>query len=236
MPQRFYQKASVQVALITGVVLIIVAAMNIGFNYSDVKTQNRKLENENKSLNDGAAKATAEIQRLETLLTPFRTIALEKFAGDEKEALRKLADQIVELQARDQVKTKRIESLEKELTETKALAEPARLAFAAYNLEQSEAGPRVLLQFKPTKNERLGVIEFQVSLPDNTTAVIKKIASIRNPIVGEQAQIAPDGKSARDSFTLLGTGSPVLELTLSEPTAFSLSGNYLETGLRFEMK
>ena len=164
MAQKFYQKASVQVAIVAGVVAIIVAMMNIGFNYCDVKTQNRRLESENKSLNDATTKATAEIQRLETLLTPFRTIALEKFTGDEKEALRQLADQIVQLQAEDEAKTREIESLRKELTETKALAEPARLVFTAHQLEQSESGRKVLLQFKPTKNERLGLIEFHVSL------------------------------------------------------------------------
>ena len=37
---------------------------------------------------------TAEIQRLETQLAPFKTIALQRFADPEPEALRKLADRI----------------------------------------------------------------------------------------------------------------------------------------------
>lgn len=40
---------------------------------------------------------TAEIQRLETQLTPFKTIALEKYTGPEQEALRKLADELEKL-------------------------------------------------------------------------------------------------------------------------------------------
>ena len=40
---------------------------------------------------------TAEIQRLETQLTPFKTIALEKYTGSEQEALRKLADELEKL-------------------------------------------------------------------------------------------------------------------------------------------
>jgi hypothetical protein len=40
---------------------------------------------------------TADIQRLETLLTPFRTIALQRFTGPESDALMKLADQVMAL-------------------------------------------------------------------------------------------------------------------------------------------
>jgi len=54
---------------------------------------------------------TAEVQRLETLLTPFRTIALEKFTGDEKEALRKLADYVIELREKDVQQSQLIDEL-----------------------------------------------------------------------------------------------------------------------------
>ncbi|MEN6578857.1 MAG: hypothetical protein ABFD90_21115 [Phycisphaerales bacterium] len=236
MAQKFHQKASVQVAIVAGVVAIIVATMNIGFNYCDVKTQNRILEDENKSLKGTTAKAMADIQRLETLLTPFRTIALEKFTGDEKEALRKFADQIARLQIEDEAKTRKIESLQTEFIETKALAQPARLVFTAQQIERSESGYRVLLQFKPTKNERLGRMEFDVSLPDGTNAIIKNIEPANNIATSVQVYISPNGKSARNSFTPLDAGSLTLRLTVSEPTAFLLRGNYLETPLGFEIK
>lgn len=41
---------------------------------------------------------TAEIQRLETQLTPFKTFALEKYTGSEQERMQKLAERIQELE------------------------------------------------------------------------------------------------------------------------------------------
>lgn len=236
MSQKFYQKASVQVAIVSALVAIVIIAVHIWFNYSDVKRENRKLTSKNKTLSDDLAKASTEVQRIETLLTPFRTIALEKFTGDEKQALRKLADQITKLQTQDEAKTRQIESLQKELTEAISLAQPANLVLAGHKLEQTESGPKVILQFKPTKNERLGRIEFNVSLPKGSTATIKKIGNLYNPCIGEQTRISPDGKSAHDSFTLLGTGLPTFELVASGPTPVHVKGNYLETELELEVK
>jgi len=102
MAQKFYQKASVQVALVSGIVALVIAAMHIWFNYSAVNRQNQKLITDNKTLSSDLDKANTEIQRLETLLTPFRTIALERYTGPEQEALNKLAHRIRMLE--DQVK------------------------------------------------------------------------------------------------------------------------------------
>ena len=49
---------------------------------------------------------------IETLLTPFRTIALEKYTGNEAVALNKLAHQMEELQESNAEKTKKILELE----------------------------------------------------------------------------------------------------------------------------
>jgi hypothetical protein len=69
---------------------------------------------------------TAEIQRLETLLTPFRTIALERFTGSESEKLKQLANQITEL---EDVQTKQ-----------------AVLTEAAYLTVRAENGDRAALE------------------------------------------------------------------------------------------
>ncbi len=49
------------------------------------------------SLKENNSGKTAEIQRLETQLTPFKTIALEKYTGTEQEALRKFAQELEDL-------------------------------------------------------------------------------------------------------------------------------------------
>ena len=110
MTQRFYQKASVQVAIVSAISLIIVTLLTIGHQRSQLKSDNKKFERE-------LADKTAELQRLETLLTPFRTIALEKYTGTEAEPLRKLADYVVDLQKRDVEQAQRIKELQKQLQE-----------------------------------------------------------------------------------------------------------------------
>jgi len=229
MTQKFYQKASVQVAIVSAIGLFAVTAITIWHQRSQLKTDNQNLQRE-------VTGKTSEIQRLETLLTPFRTIALEKFTGDEKQALRKLADDILHLHSQDQVKAKQIASLQTELSKAKTLAAPAELVLAAHKSEQTELGPKIILQFKPTKNERLGRIEFDVSLSPDSTATIKRIKSLYNPCIGESAKVAHDGKSAQDAFTLLGTGLPTFELVVSGPTGIRVKGNYLQTELTFEVK
>jgi hypothetical protein len=92
MAQRFYQKASVQVAMVSGIVLLLATCITICHQRSELREQNAVLS----ALTQ---KQTAEIQRLETILTPFRTIALEKYAGPEGEALRQLGENISAIDA-----------------------------------------------------------------------------------------------------------------------------------------
>jgi len=81
----------VQVAIVSVIGLVVVTAITIWHQRSQLKEDNQSLQRE-------ASQKTAEIQRLETLLTPFRTIALEKFTGPEQESLSQLADYIIDLQ------------------------------------------------------------------------------------------------------------------------------------------
>ena len=94
MAQKWYQKAGVQAAIVGALALVVVTLIPIALKVPD-------LESENAQLKGKLGEKTAEIQRLETLLAPFRTIALEKYTGSENEALAKLASQINLLQSLD---------------------------------------------------------------------------------------------------------------------------------------
>ncbi len=61
--------------------------------------QRSELTHNNKQLMASTQSQATEIQRLETLLTPFRTIALEKFTGSESTVLQKLAERITNIDA-----------------------------------------------------------------------------------------------------------------------------------------
>ena len=90
MAQKIYQKASVQTAFVSGVFLLLGIAIPYYFKIPKLQDQISKIVKENTD-------KTAEIQRLETQLTPFKTIALEKYTGSEQEALRKLANELEKL-------------------------------------------------------------------------------------------------------------------------------------------
>lgn len=75
----------------TFIVIIAIVALFIPYNeifrIPELKDKINNLENER-------SQKISEIQRLETQLTPFKTIALEKFTGDENQRLQKLAQEI----------------------------------------------------------------------------------------------------------------------------------------------
>jgi tetratricopeptide (TPR) repeat protein len=70
------------------VAFIIISCLYVFDKLWGIPSLNRKIEEQK-----------GEIQLLETQLTPFRTIALERFSGTEAEALSKLAFQIKELES-----------------------------------------------------------------------------------------------------------------------------------------
>ncbi|MBU0519876.1 hypothetical protein KJ564_13170 [bacterium] len=215
--QKFYQKAGVQAAIVAGIFSVIVAGMYILHHRSQLKEDNENL------LHEKEEQAT-EIQRLETQLTPFRTIALEKYALPEAEALRKLADQIGTLQAADSQKTQAIIQLKDELNQTKILAEPCKLILKSKSVEKVEDGYRLLLNFVPTKNEQFGFLDFTAVLPYNSSSKIIKIWPI-GFMSNDSRKVSADGKSARLRYCLIGSVSPTIGILVSEPTRIQISGN-----------
>lgn len=96
--KKWYQYVGVQTAFILAIGGIIVAGMNIYNNRSKLVQDNQQYETDIADLKEGLRNKDSEIQRLETQLTPFKTIALEKYTGSEQERLQKLAERIQELE------------------------------------------------------------------------------------------------------------------------------------------
>src|ERR1039457_4454058 len=120
MAQKWYQKATVQGAIVAALALLIATLAPIALEVPSLKSDNA-------DLNRKLTEKSADLQRLETQLAPFRTIALERYTGPENEALAKLASQIQLLQELDTQKTIKIESLQKELDKTSEQAKPPTL-------------------------------------------------------------------------------------------------------------
>jgi len=87
MAQKWYQKASVQTACVSGIFFLVGIAIPYIFKVPKLHEQISRLEKEN-------VEKTAEIQRIETQLVPFKTYALEHYPGTEKEALSQLENKI----------------------------------------------------------------------------------------------------------------------------------------------
>ena len=98
MAQRWYQKASVQTAIVTGFVLVIVTTIPLALQVPKLKDKNEELQRKLQKGTPRYKQKTLKFNALRPSLVPFKTIALERFTGDETEALGKLADRIKTLE------------------------------------------------------------------------------------------------------------------------------------------
>lgn len=217
MAQRWFKKASVQVAIIVATGTIIVAGMYIWHYRSELNRDNKQLTDNIKKKDERIVQLESEVQRLETLLTPFRTIALERYTGSETEVLQKLANQV--------------RYLEEKLQETMRVAEPPKLLFTAKEIKKVENVYNVILQFKPSKNQPLGAMIFNAKLLGETQAQIldfwPTLAGGSFQTGSDSKKILADGKEASLEYQLIGVGYPTFEIKLSGSATLNIQGNYL---------
>lgn len=91
MAHQFWRKETVQVAIVSASAVVLASVTPTLLQLPSVKR-------ENENLRDELHGKTSEIQRLNILLTPFKTIALERYSGNEAEALAKLGLKLHDLQ------------------------------------------------------------------------------------------------------------------------------------------
>jgi hypothetical protein len=191
---------------------------------SDVKSLGLTISAQNETIQ---AK-TAEIQRLETLLTPFKTIALEKYTGSEAEALRQLGVRLQQIEDSDRLKTQKIVDLEVELQKTKELAQPNSLVLINKSIRKAEDGSFVLaLHFRPNKNEQIGQVGLAAAIPLDSSSKITNIwpAGGEPFMSGDQSKkILEEGRVATLFYKPLGMNVNV-EITVTAPTLIRIEGN-----------
>ena len=97
MSQKWYQKDGVQASLVGGVTLILATAIATAIpNWLKIPKYETEIENLRSNLSD----RELEVLKLETQLTPYRTLAVEIFGGSESEALSKLLIRFSELDSK----------------------------------------------------------------------------------------------------------------------------------------
>ena len=186
-----------------------------------------KLDSLHKTINQGMRdrseqeiQMTNKVNELNNKLEPFVNLALTKYpAYDLQTALNKLA---------------------LDIESAKQLAQPPTLVATGKEIKKVSDGITLLLQFSPSKNESLGIIEFYADIEANNTS---KILDFSPSLIGgafssgkDSKKISSDRKSARLIYSLIGSGKPTFELKVSKPTIVKITGNYLPNPIALEIK
>lgn len=159
------------------------------------------------------------IMELSTKLEPFIKLAVAKYPQQN-------VDEGLEL-------------LRKEIAETKEMAKPNSISLSGSKTEVVDGGYKVLLQFKPSKNIPLGLLEFSAILPKSSHAKITQLWPTLDGGAfqsGNSPDISSDGKSAKVAYSLIGAGLPTIELRVTAPTRVTINGNNGLVPFSFEIK
>lgn len=82
MAQRFYQKASVQVAIVGAIGLIIATVITIGHQRSELRLDNKNLQTKLADSQSALADVKAERDKYQTQLAPFLAVAERRFPDE----------------------------------------------------------------------------------------------------------------------------------------------------------
>jgi hypothetical protein len=162
----------------------------------------------------------AKVSELNSKLEPFVKLAVTKYpAYDIQSALNQLA---------------------RDIAEAKELAKPATLVLYAKEISKIDGGHSLKLQFKPSKNVTLGLIEFSATIPPTSRS---RIFDFWPTLDGGAFQSGSDskkistyGKSAKLTYSLMGAGYPTIELKVTEQTDVIIGGNHLSTPVKIRIE
>ena len=125
----------------------------------------------------------------------------------------------------------RVLSLETELKSVAKLAKSPTLKLNATQVNRTDKGLEVLLQFKSSKDVGLGKLDFVVKIVNvcDTKILSGEPSGAHHGYIGGPAHVADDGKQASFNFGLIGgVGHPTLKLLLSGEALLHITGSKLE--------
>ncbi len=162
----------------------------------------------------------SKVSELNSKLEPFVKLAVTKYpAFDIQTALNSLA---------------------RDIAEAKDMAKPAILIAATKEIKRIDGGYSLTLQFRPSKNQMLGRLEFVVEIAPGSNATIFDFWPTRHGGAFQSGKdskkIATDGKSARLIYSLMSAGNPTIELKVTEETDLLVAGNYLESPIQIRIE
>lgn len=180
-----------QVAIVSAIALLAATTITIVHQRSQLKGNNQRLQRE-------VTQNTAEIQRLETLLTPFRTIAVEKFRGTEAEVLNKLADHLISVDTA-------LRAAQSQLRELKTNVSEMKPDFGLLDMTQTKEDNLWVTRMLFGSKDGHPFSRFAVSLAfDDTYDTAKAFVTGRGMVVPGELSIL-EGASNSRIFRFYGT-------------------------------
>jgi len=116
---------------------------------------------------------------------------------------------------------------EKRLQKALEMAAPPQLSLLSKEINKTEYGYYVVLRFRSSKNQPLGMIFFVAKIiGDSNTKIVDFWPTGMFSHGKDSKKISDDGKEARLTYALIGSISPQVELKTSDTCKVEISGSH----------
>lgn len=137
----------------------------------------------------------------------------------------------LKLDEREKIYSEKEALLKQEIEETKKKIKPPELSLISSDTKTENNIITCTIKFKSSKNQPLGTIQFVAELPVGSESEITDFWPTTDGGAFQSGkdskQIAQDKKSAQLIYSLMGAGTPTMELKLTKPSRFRIRGNYI---------
>ncbi len=169
---------------------------------------------------DGLRTDIAEAQKNVAELRVFR------LAGEEGTAeIVRTLEQVRSLQDQLEITKKQMEQIDKRISDIPSKPKRQSLKYLASKFTKTETGLRGVISFEATNGLQLSRVEFKVILLPGNAGMIKSISPAMPVSMMVSTRIAPDGRQATLSYTVVGSGKPGIRIVLSEPSRLRIEAS-----------
>ena len=223
----------VQATIVAGIFSLAGILLGYQLQLSGITSKVSELKNLVKKQDTIIIDKTSEIQRLETLLTPFRTIALEKFTGNEKEALRELVNYVDKLQEKDKEHAILLKELETQLDISNEKTSPPVLKINSVSVKKTERGYQAIIPCQMSNNNYVDLFRFKAQVVSGDCEIIG-LGANQSIFTGGHAK-SDDQKIAITRFRPIA-GDPVIQLIVSNKCVVELTGSHFDKKWKINIK
>lgn len=122
----------------------------------------------------------------------------------------------------------KILTIANEMNSIKELAKPPTLIQTDFKMDSISNGLKLTIEFKPNKNEPLGLIKFKVTMLDDSKLLKIGTDVIYGAYSRFQNRRITKNKIGEFEYSLIGTGHPTLVIEVSKKCNFQIESNYLD--------